>query len=48
MDVLLLMIPSSIFLGILFLIMFIISVYTGQFDDIDSQAVRILLDDKED
>ncbi|MDH3004175.1 MAG: cbb3-type cytochrome oxidase assembly protein CcoS [Flavobacteriia bacterium] len=46
MDVLLLMIPSSIFLGFLFLIMFINSVYTGQFDDIDSQAIRILLDDK--
>lgn len=45
MGILFLMILSSIFLGSIFLIIFIISLKNGQFDDDESPAIRILFDD---
>ena len=45
MDILYLMIICSISLGLVFLIVFIINVKKGQFDDDESPAVRILYDD---
>ncbi|WP_238784241.1 cbb3-type cytochrome oxidase assembly protein CcoS [Blattabacterium cuenoti] len=38
------MILSSVFLGALFLIIFLISLYNGQFDDLESPKIRILID----
>ena len=46
MDILYLMIICSISLGLVFLIVFIINVKKGQFDDDESPAVRILYDDR--
>lgn len=44
MDVLYLMIICSVLLAVVFLIIFIISARSGQFEDDESPAVRILLD----
>ncbi|WP_185870688.1 cbb3-type cytochrome oxidase assembly protein CcoS [Blattabacterium cuenoti] len=45
MDILILMILSSISLGGIFLVIFLISLYSGQFDDYETPRVRILIDD---
>lgn len=45
MEILFLMILSSITLEVIFLIIFIININNGQFDDNDSQSVRMLIDD---
>ncbi|WP_041936707.1 cbb3-type cytochrome oxidase assembly protein CcoS [Blattabacterium sp. (Blattella germanica)] len=47
MDILIIMILSSISLGALFLIFFLIGLYSGQFDDFESPRIRILIDDIE-
>jgi cbb3-type cytochrome oxidase maturation protein len=39
------MILASVSLGVVFLIIFIISVRKGQFDDNESPSVRILIED---
>ncbi len=39
------MILSSISLGGIFLVIFLISLYSGQFDDYETPRVRILIDD---
>lgn len=44
MKILFLMIIASIFLGFVFLIIFLICVRSGQFDDIDSPAIRLLIE----
>ncbi len=41
------MILSSISLGAIFLIFFLIGLYNGQFDDYESPKIRILVDDME-
>lgn len=46
MEILYLMIICSVSLAVIFLVIFIISAKSGQFDDNESPAVRILLDDK--
>ncbi|MFN3271429.1 MAG: cbb3-type cytochrome oxidase assembly protein CcoS [Cloacibacterium caeni] len=46
MEILYLMIICSVSIAVIFLIIFIISVKKGQFEDDESHAVRILLDDK--
>ena len=46
MEILYLMIICSVSLAVVFLIIFIISVKNGQFEDDESHAVRILLEDK--
>ena len=44
MDILYLMILCSVSLAVVFLIVFIVDVKKGQFEDDESPAVRILLD----
>lgn len=44
MNILILMIITSILLGFVFLILFIISVRNGQFDDNFSPSIRLLID----
>ncbi|XCI75820.1 MAG: cbb3-type cytochrome oxidase assembly protein CcoS [Flavobacteriales bacterium] len=46
MGILLLMILVSVSLGVIFLVIFIVSVQQGHFDDDESPAVRMLLDDE--
>jgi len=46
MDILYLMILCSVSLAIVFLIVFIVNAKKGQFEDDESPAVRILLDDE--
>ena len=46
MEILYLMIIFSVSLAIIFLVIFIVSARNGQFEDDESPAVRILLDDK--
>lgn len=45
MAILYLMIICSVSLGAIFLIIFIVNVKKGQFEDDESPAVRVLLDD---
>ncbi|UJF31031.1 cbb3-type cytochrome oxidase assembly protein CcoS [Kaistella sp. 97-N-M2] len=44
MDILYLMILCSVLLAVVFLVIFIVSARSGQFEDDESPAVRILLD----
>ena len=44
MDILYLMILCSVSLAVVFLLVFIVNVKKGQFEDDESPAVRILLD----
>ncbi len=46
MSVLVLLISFSLIVALIFLAAFIWAVRSGQFDDTDSPAVRILFDDK--
>lgn len=46
MDILYLMILCSISLAVIFLIIFIVNVKKGQFEDDESPAVRMLMDDE--
>ncbi|MEC5394729.1 cbb3-type cytochrome oxidase assembly protein CcoS [Bergeyella sp. RCAD1439] len=46
MDILYLMIICSVSLAVVFLVIFIINAQKGQFEDDESPAVRILLDDE--
>lgn len=46
MNVLLILIPAALFLGGLGLLAFIWSLKSGQFDDLDGAAERILIDDE--
>lgn len=48
MDVLLWLIPAAVFLGFLGLIAFLWALKSGQFDDLDGAAHRILFDDPND
>lgn len=45
MDVLALLIPAALFLGLLGLAAFLWALKSGQFDDLDGAAERILFDD---
>lgn len=45
MDVLLYLIPIALSLGLLGLVTFLWALKTGQFDDLDGAAHRILFDD---
>lgn len=47
MTALLFLIPAALFLGGLGLAAFIWAVRTGQFDDMDGAAQRILIDDED-
>jgi len=46
MDVLIYLIPAALFLGGLGLVGFLWSLRSGQFDDLDGAAERILFDDE--
>ena len=47
MNVLLLLIPIALFLGCLGLAAFLWALKSGQFEDLDGAAHRILIDDEE-
>lgn len=47
MNVLIYLIPAALFLGLLGLGAFLWSLKTGQYDDLDGAAERILIDDEE-
>ena len=46
MNILLVLIPAALFLGSIGLAAFIWSIRTGQYDDLDGAAQRILIDDE--
>ncbi len=46
MDILGLLIPAALFLGLLGLAAFVWALKSGQFDDLDGAAMRILIDDE--
>lgn len=46
MDALIFLIPVALFLGGIGLVGFLWSLKTGQYDDLDGAAERILLDDE--
>ena len=46
MDALIYLIPAALFLGGLGLVAFLWSLRSGQYDDLDGAAERILLDDE--
>jgi cbb3-type cytochrome oxidase maturation protein len=48
MNVLLILIPAALLLGLLGLGAFLWSLRSGQYEDLDGAAARILLDDKDD
>tara|TARA_B100000513_G_scaffold80061_1_gene32701 strand:+ start:296 stop:517 length:222 start_codon:yes stop_codon:yes gene_type:complete len=47
MDVLIYLIPAALFLGLIGLVAFFWAMKSGQFDDLDGAAERILLDDED-
>ena len=47
MSVLIYLIPIALFLGLIGLAAFIWSLKSGQYDDLDGAAQRVLLDDEE-
>ncbi len=48
MDVLIILVPLAIGLGMIGLVAFIWALRTGQFDDVDGAALRMLSDDDTD
>lgn len=46
MNVLLLMVPMAVFLGMVFLAFFILAVMKGQYDDLDTPAHRMLIEEE--
>lgn len=48
MSIIILMIPATLFISIVFLIAFIWSTKSGQLDDLETPAHRMLVDRKED
>lgn len=46
MNVIALIIPLSILLGVLFVVCFIIAARSGQYDDLDTPAYRLLIDEE--
>jgi len=45
LDVLYLLIPASVLLALVALALFIWAIHSGQFDDLETPAIRILFDD---
>lgn len=48
LDVLYLLIPASIALALVALALFLWAIHTGQFDDLETPAIRILFDEEPD
>jgi len=44
MNAVLFLLPIAVFLGAVFLVLFVVAVRTGQFDDLDDPPERILKD----
>jgi cbb3-type cytochrome oxidase maturation protein len=47
MNILVYLLPAALFLGLLWLGVFLWSLKSGQYDDLDGAAERILFDDEE-
>jgi cbb3-type cytochrome oxidase maturation protein len=47
MDILFFTLPLALFLAIIFIIAFIISVKLGQYDDLETPSYKILLDEED-
>ena len=45
LDILYLLIPASLVLAAVALVLFVWAIQTGQFDDLETPAIRILFDD---
>lgn len=45
MEIIWIMIPITILLGFIFLALFLINLSNGQYDDLDTPAFRILIDE---
>lgn len=48
MDVIYWLIPSMIFVGVVLVILLMMGVKSGQFDDLEGEGQRILFDDDQD
>ena len=48
MDIMIVLVPGALFLGAVALIAFFWSLRSGQYEDLDGAAQRILLDDEDD
>ncbi len=48
MDALAILIPAALFLGVIGLAAFLWALRSGQFEDLDGAAMRILVDDDDD
>lgn len=46
MNILMMMVPISFALGVTFLVLFLVSLNQGQFDDAQTPALRILKDEE--
>lgn len=46
MNVLVLIIPLSLILGTIFVVCFIMAAKSGQYDDLDTPAYRLLIEDE--
>jgi len=46
MDIIWYLVPAALFLGIGFLVFFIWAVRSGQFEDLETPAVRMLFEEK--
>lgn len=46
MNVLILIIPLSLILGAIFVVCFIMAAKSGQYDDLDTPAYRLLIEDE--
>lgn len=47
MNILLILIPAALLLGLLGLVAFLWALRSGQFEDLDGASMRILIDDEE-
>lgn len=48
MDIMIVLVPGALFLGAMGLIAFFWSLRSGQYEDLDGAAHRVLLDDEDD
>jgi cbb3-type cytochrome oxidase maturation protein len=48
MNIMIMLVPGALFLGALGLIAFFWSLRSGQYEDLDGAAQRVLLDDEDD
>lgn len=46
LEVIYLIIPFALFISLIFLLCFIVSVNTGQYNDLETPAYRVLLEDE--